>query len=776
MTDKYTPEEIDEIVDAYHQAIKNGTPITAEMSRAMKDAAIGIKGYTSRLNDSFKSLGKSTGNLVGNLKDGAQGAAVFNDSVTGMADVLGKLLSRIPYIGKALDLAVNGIARYATEATKQSDALFKSYQDLTRFGQGTAEGMDSVFSTMQKFSYGIGELDQMTALLRENSKSLAQFGGTVAQGTEQIANTANQFKTSGLQKEFQKMGVTVDNQNRAIAGYIRQLTNLGQNQGKTQDQLRDGAAAYLREMEGLTRLTGQTREEMEAQREQAMAVDQFAVTVSDMGDQGKELQKVFNMLMSVDPSGAKARAFAESVSGFMTGSKEQTQLFQASGGALFRLIEDLKRGTISAGQAVDQMFPKGTALEIQKSLARLGTGADMFGPISVAIKGNARSFAEAEKAADKQTQVTGEATDAAVDLRQSQMRTRNAMQIMINDGVLPATRAMAKLAGTTETAAEASKGFWDKSLGKLLNWFGGKSAADTATSGAAGSGSEATGGTASVGQTGAGARTVTYGSGETRIGGDRNWRNNNPGNIEYGAFAIQMGAIGSDGRFAIFPSEEMGRRAADALLKGETYSRLSAADAIKKWAPPSENDSGSYIKNVAKMANLDMTKRYVDMSVAEQGRFLDAMKTVEGGQAGKIVQGDTTASTTTGNVPKISSADTVALDQVRASQQRIPNISGANGFEGTLTGPTSGYRPNITMHGTEDLKITPQSQQDQQTAIPAVQNMISQQTAKLDQMIQALSNGSGQQFMAVQLDKLDQMIQVLQKQVNISQKILQQSQ
>ena len=43
---------------------------------------------------------------------------------------------------------------------------------------------------------------------------------------------------------------------------------------------------------------------------------------------------------------------------------------------------------------------------------------------------------------------------------------------------------------------------------------------------------------------------------EERSGGTRAWRNNNPGNIEGSNFANTHGAIGGDGRFAIFPSQE----------------------------------------------------------------------------------------------------------------------------------------------------------------------------------------------------------------------------
>ena len=53
---------------------------------------------------------------------------------------------------------------------------------------------------------------------------------------------------------------------------------------------------------------------------------------------------------------------------------------------------------------------------------------------------------------------------------------------------------------------------------------------------------------------------------EERTGGSRTWRDNNPCAIEYGRFAREQGAIGTDGLLAIFPDEESGERAAQALL------------------------------------------------------------------------------------------------------------------------------------------------------------------------------------------------------------------
>jgi hypothetical protein len=130
-------------------------------------------------------------------------------------------------------------------------------------------------------------------------------------------------------------------------------------------------------------------------------------------------------------------------------------------------------------------------------------------------------------------------------------------------------------------------------------------------------------------------KSVTIG-GQTRTGGDRNWRNNNPGNIEYGPFAIKYGATGSDGRFAIFPTEEQGRMAQDALLKSKNYASLSLADAIKRYAPSNENDPKSYANQIMKSTGIDTSKTYASLTPDEQGKVLDAMKRIEGGRAGTI--------------------------------------------------------------------------------------------------------------------------------------------
>lgn len=81
----------------------------------------------------------------------------------------------------------------------------------------------------------------------------------------------------------------------------------------------------------------------------------------------------------------------------------------------------------------------------------------------------------------------------------------------------------------------------------------------------------------------------------------RGLRNNNPGNIRHGA-KWQGLAKGHDPSFATFKSPEYGIRAMAKVLLNyqKLYGINTVAGLIDRWAPPVENDTGSYINAVAR--------------------------------------------------------------------------------------------------------------------------------------------------------------------------------
>jgi hypothetical protein len=137
---------------------------------------------------------------------------------------------------------------------------------------------------------------------------------------------------------------------------------------------------------------------------------------------------------------------------------------------------------------------------------------------------------------------------------------------------------------------------------------------------------------------GPGFNVVKYDDGRVeRRAGSRNWRNNNPGNIEFGDFARRQGAIGTDGRFAIFPTYETGRRAKEALLfEGRNYSGLTIAQAITRYAPPSENDTAMYIRVASSAAGVAPSTPMQNLNQEQRQALLGAMERVEGFRVGSV--------------------------------------------------------------------------------------------------------------------------------------------
>lgn len=136
---------------------------------------------------------------------------------------------------------------------------------------------------------------------------------------------------------------------------------------------------------------------------------------------------------------------------------------------------------------------------------------------------------------------------------------------------------------------------------------------------------------------GKGYTTVLADDGNTyRLSGARNWRNNNPGNIEYGPFARSMGAVGSDGRFAVFPTLDSGTAAQQHLqFESPSYKNLTVLQAINKYAPPSENNSTAYAKAVANAAGVTLDTPMSSLSPEQRSAFMAAQQQVEGFKAGQ---------------------------------------------------------------------------------------------------------------------------------------------
>lgn len=157
------------------------------------------------------------------------------------------------------------------------------------------------------------------------------------------------------------------------------------------------------------------------------------------------------------------------------------------------------------------------------------------------------------------------------------------------------------------------------------------------------------------------------------ISGTRSTRNNNPGNIEYGSFARSQGAIGSDGRFAVFPDRATGYKAVEGLVFGGKYADLSLQKAIERYAPPFENNSLGYARSVANKVGVSLSTKMRDIPVGLRTAIAQAMAGVEG--MGRAVVKDLQGNIVGRIDPRQGSVASALPDNMQAPPQRYQTVA-----------------------------------------------------------------------------------------------------
>lgn len=122
--------------------------------------------------------------------------------------------------------------------------------------------------------------------------------------------------------------------------------------------------------------------------------------------------------------------------------------------------------------------------------------------------------------------------------------------------------------------------------------------------------------------------------------GPRGIRNNNPGNINYGAWARAHGSTGLEsgagGRFATFGNAQAGLDALADLLTGSNYiggGIDSVRAIISKYAPSKDhNNTAAYIASVAKRLGVDPNAHLDPHNMAQMAGLVDSIVRVENGK------------------------------------------------------------------------------------------------------------------------------------------------
>jgi hypothetical protein len=422
--------------------------------------------------ESAVQLAKVFTSAAGAMYKGEKGMSAFNGSVDAAAGSLIALAGVVAVMTGGVSLFTAGLvaaiaagAEYVKASAEQSDKLYDAFQDISRAGAAGADGLQGVYSDMQKFGLGIQDLGKMSELLKSNSQSLALFGGTVFQGRKRFADLSGAMEP--FRASLMNAGMSQDEINEGTAGYLRLQSRLGTTQNQTTEQLAEGTRKYLLEQEALTKVTGLSRKDQEALREKVMAQERFAgkqaeLRAQGMGKAAEQLQETFIQLTGAGATDL-AEGFADITAGNLT-SAAAIKAYNSTNGEALAIAQKVSSGQINAAQATD-MLRDATERQMKSSnaagQAMIGVYDQTKGSFSQSIQftsKGANSFGKAMDGAKSELEKQGatgkKAADAELqrqtDLRLTQQRAMMNMQDFVRNGVEPATKALSWFGETVE--------------------------------------------------------------------------------------------------------------------------------------------------------------------------------------------------------------------------------------------------------------------------------------------------------------------------------------
>jgi D-alanyl-D-alanine carboxypeptidase len=681
------------------KTMANESPELQEAMQAFRNAMLGISEEAEKSKTGLKAFGTASAQAAKDLTKGIGSLAMqvgrgntefksLNTVVDITTNALGGMAKAIPFAGEAVNAGLRAAAEGAKFMLEQMDQTAKAFNDLGRVGGLTASGMSGL---QKQFVQSGLSLNSFTKIVGDNSVAMARFRGMTGEGAEEFTRMTGALAQGDM--TLRRLGMSADQIGESTAAFITQQTRLGRSQAMGTTELINGTKQYAMELDLLSKVTGLSREAIQKQQDAALSESRFRANYEELMSQGrvKEAKALMDLQTRMSTFGEEMGQGTRDLISGAANTDAARKMMASTGGAAADIIARLKDGQIDQNQA---------QIELQAAMRR-NREAQMMNAKFVDRASSA--FQDFGQVADFTNQDFSQGFEKAKRTQDAQVKSQDKLTedtVKAQSNMEQMNREMQKLGFTflpnaataVNKVTEAMKGMVqfinEKVLGKPKE--------------------RATGG---------------GGGGGTMDG-----------------FDIMGNAGGAGGGGG--PPE----------VKPEDYIKFTGGTGDKAHFDQLEPGVRSQFMQMA-MAYNQMTGKKLQVNSAF--RSPEEQAAVNSGANPKAAPGM--------SLHNIGRAVDINSDQ-RADLERLgllsqygfrplagdpPHISAASGA--ILSGPMSGYKPNLTMHGTE--AIVPLNSPAGQAAT----NMF--------------DNG----LMAAQLDKLDEMVSILKNQLSVSTKIMQYS-
>jgi hypothetical protein len=703
--------------------------LQAQMN-ALRQQLQGLEEAAKSSQVGLSAFGKATQKGAGDLTKGLAGFAMqvgkgdtnfksLNTIVDITSDALAGMAKAIPYAGDAVAAGLKAAAEGAKFMLDQMDQTTKAFNDLGAAGALAADGMTGL---QQQFLKSGLSLQTYSKLVSENGQALARMGGMVNDGAKAFTNITEHFTnlTGGGDDALRKLGMNSEQIGDTVAAFVTQQTRLGRSQQMSSDELRAGTRAYALELDALQKVTGMSREAIQKQQDAALSESRFRANYESKMAEGtpqaiaaaKAMMALQTQMNAIGPE--LGQATRDLMSG-AANTEASTKLMASTGGAAQDIINRLKDGQIDQSQA---------AKEMQDAVRRTGVAARENAKFVDKSNSAYLDYAQqrdletatiladgtvVKKVQDAQINKTDDLTKTTIDAQKNMEGLNREMQKLgftFLPGAAKATEAVTKamnglvkyinekILGIAEEgpAREAPASEFD-AMGNVT----GVSAAQTPEEEAALRANPAY--AAARKQAGAGTASPTSQSDLASMG-----------------LKIKQGDVQAEGATISNQLIELAKKV-QAEIPGFAY--FSGF-----------NDKYHQGKNASKHPKgMAMDFALQKAPSPEEGRQIADMLRSMGASYVQDEYNNPSAASTAGHIHA--------------------EVSAARGA--ILSGPASGYKPNLTMHGTE--AIVPLNNPNVAASIPGM-------------------GGMDLNMLTAQLDKMDEMVSVLKRQLGVSEKLL----
>jgi hypothetical protein len=693
------------------------------LDAATKNANVGLGAFNKELKTVPGQLAKGLGSLAGSVAKGDTSLKSMNAVVDVAANAISGLAKTVPIFGEAMSAATKAVAEGAKIVVEQLDATAKTFNAMSATGALVADGMTGL---SRQFTTAGLNLQQFQKVVGQNSVALARFRGVAGDGAEEFSKVVGNL-TQKQDTDLRKIGLSAEDISSTTASFVTQQTRLGKSQALSTDQLTAGSKQYALELDLLSKVTGMSRAEIQKQQDAALSEGKFRANYDELVNSGKEKEAkaLMNLQTRMQSFGAELGQGTRDLASGAANTDAAKKMVASTGGAALDIIARLKDGSIDENQAQKELQD---AYKRQKSM--LMQNAKYMGDSNESLNAYSQvsdfTSADIEKNGMKAKAVQDAQINKTDDLTKSTVKAQQNLEAMN----VEFSKMAIKLMPAASKAIEAMTG----SMIKMVKWanekFGGGDSGTAKATAPGGVGAEfggdpsgagdaaAIGGVASDAEIAAAKKSVAAAGGTPppETAAPAATAGGGPPSVSPKDFVKFTGGTGDEAHFnQLEPSIQ-----ANFMRMAQDYFNLTGKKLQVNSAFRSPEEQAAVNPGANPKAAPGMSKHNV-------GRALD-------------IQSDQRAFLEQNGMLSTYGFSPLANDP--------PHISAANGA--ILSGPTSGYRPNLTMHGTE--AIVPLNS-------PAAQSM-------------GVGSGENTSLMAAQLEKLEEMVSVMKSQLDVSKKIM----